>query len=68
MNDYNLPKDLEIFLQSGKQLDYDAEATETGEIGIKSLTNKCENYDPEFLLLWLPNEKLWVYPEFPTRF
>ena len=38
MNDYNLPKDLEIFLRSGKQLDYDAEATETGEIGLKSFT------------------------------
>ena len=38
MNDYNLPKDLEIFLRSGKQLDYDAEATETGEIGLKSLS------------------------------
>jgi hypothetical protein len=36
MNDYNLPKDLEIFLRSGKQLDYDAETTETGEIGLKS--------------------------------
>lgn len=35
-----------------------------GEIGYYevpaiSLTNKCENYDPEFLLLWLPNEKLY---------
>jgi hypothetical protein len=96
MNDNNLPNDLEIFLRSGKQFDYDAEATETGEIELKSLseiepgvvwvnskvsplnddaphagetgyyevpaislTNKCENYDPEFLLLWLPNEKLY---------
>ena len=39
MNDYNLPKDLEIFLRSGKQLDYDAEVTETGEIGLKSLSD-----------------------------
>ena len=83
MNDYNLPKDLEIFLRSGKQLDYDAEATETGVVWVNSkvsplndeaphageigyfevpaisLTNKCENYDPEFILLWLPNEKLY---------
>jgi hypothetical protein len=96
MNDYNLPNDLEIFLRSGKQLDYDAAATETGEIGLKSLseielgvvwvnskvsplkddaphageigyyevpaislTKICGNYDPEFLLLWLPNEKLY---------
>lgn len=24
-----------------------------------SLTGKCESYDPEFILLWLPNEKLF---------
>ena len=24
-----------------------------------SLTNECDSYDPEFILLWLPNEKLF---------
>lgn len=29
------------------------------EVPAVSLTNECEAYDPEFILLWLPNEKLF---------
>lgn len=43
------------------------------EIPAINLTNHCEEYDPEYLLLWLPNENLygswdcdhWVLTIFP---
>jgi len=42
-------------------------------IQVVSLTGKCEGYDPEFILLWLPNERLfgswdcdhWLLTVFP---
>ncbi|WOT03965.1 hypothetical protein [Shewanella youngdeokensis] len=44
------------------------------EITAVSITNYCEDYDPEFILLWLPNEKVygawdcdhWVLTIFPN--
>jgi hypothetical protein len=43
------------------------------EIPAISITNYCEDYDPEFILLWLPNEKIygawdcdhWILTTFP---
>jgi len=29
------------------------------EVPAISLTNRCEDYDPGFILLWLPNERLY---------
>ena len=39
----------------------DPHAGEDGyyEVPAVSLTNECEAYDPEFILLWLPNERLF---------
>jgi hypothetical protein len=41
--------------------DDDPHAGEDGyyEVPAVSLTNECEAYDPEFILLWLPNEQLF---------
>ena len=92
----NLPKDLVKFLKSRKQLQYDPNLIEPGEVKLLpfedikpgvvwinsdqapfedddphigedgyyevpaiSLTGECKSYNPEFLLLWLPNEKLY---------
>jgi hypothetical protein len=91
----NLPKDLQAFLQEGRQLEYDAAHSEPGRVVLKSLaeleigaiwinsdesplmnddpnagedgyyevpavslTAACEGYDPDFILLWLPHERL----------
>lgn len=89
---FSPPRDLVIYLESGKQLVYDPGTCEPGLVRLKpvgnlsldeiwlhpeskedpnfgadgyynipavSLTGECENYDPEFILLWLPNEKLY---------
>lgn len=41
--------------------DDDPQAGEDGyyEVPAVSLTNECESYEPEFILLWLPNEQLF---------
>ena len=37
----------------------DAKSKGYYEIPAVSLTNKVKNYDPKYLLLWLPNEELY---------
>ncbi len=45
----------------GTDLPGDPHARETGYYAIPavSLTGECRNYDPEFILLWLPRERLF---------
>lgn len=92
MSTFNLPDDAVGFFQAGRQLEYDANRVEAGEVKLKrlnelslgevwigtdmdgdphaeeegyyaipavSLTGECKSYDPDFILLWLPQEKLF---------
>ena len=45
----------------GTDLDGDPHAGEDGYYGIPavSLTGECKAYDPDFILLWLPQERLF---------
>lgn len=45
----------------GTDLEGDPNLHEDGFYSVPavSLTGKCASYDPEFILLWLPNEKLF---------
>lgn len=45
----------------GTEMDGDPHAGEDGYYAIPavSLTGECKAYDPEFILLWLPKEKLF---------
>lgn len=45
----------------GTDLEGDPHADEDGYYAIPavSLTGECENYDPDFILLWLPREQLF---------
>jgi hypothetical protein len=89
---FNLPREVIKFLQNGRQLAYDHQRIEAGEVKLKrldqltegevwigtdtagdphagecgyyavpavSLTGECKSYDPEFILLWLPRERLF---------
>jgi hypothetical protein len=92
MSTFSLPDEAIKFLQAGRQLKYDHNLIEAGEVKLKrldelsqgevwintdiegdphfgedgyysipavSLAGECKNYDPEFILLWLPEEKLF---------
>jgi hypothetical protein len=60
----------------GTDIDGDPHANEDGYYSIPavSLTGECKNYSPEFILLWLPEEKIfggwdcdhWVLTVFPA--
>ncbi len=96
MDDMLLPKDLIDFLKSGKELEYDADKCEPGQISllpfdeltigevyvnseesplaekdphsgekgyysvtVVNLVSDCDGYDPEGILIWLPEQKIF---------